>query len=98
MDVDGVLDALDNCLLSPNPDQRDVDGDGIGSMCDADFDQSCVVNFADLGTMKAAFFTSDPNVDMDGQGVVNFADLGLLKRGFFQPPGPSGIPNLCDAQ
>jgi hypothetical protein len=33
-DGDGVLDAVDNCQLRPNAEQRDVDGDGHGDACD----------------------------------------------------------------
>jgi endonuclease G len=33
-DNDGVLDGVDNCPLTANPDQADFDGDGIGDTCD----------------------------------------------------------------
>ncbi|HEU4522128.1 MAG TPA: thrombospondin type 3 repeat-containing protein [Thermoanaerobaculia bacterium] len=33
-DRDGVPDFSDNCPGVANPDQRDIDGDGIGSACD----------------------------------------------------------------
>jgi hypothetical protein len=33
-DADGVCDAVDNCPTAFNPDQRDVDGDGLGNACD----------------------------------------------------------------
>ena len=29
-DGDGILDLDDNCILSPNSDQSDIDGDGTG--------------------------------------------------------------------
>ncbi|HKR59606.1 MAG TPA: right-handed parallel beta-helix repeat-containing protein [Pyrinomonadaceae bacterium] len=33
-DNDTVLDAVDNCPLTPNPNQEDWDSDGIGDSCD----------------------------------------------------------------
>ena len=33
-DKDGVPDFRDNCAAIPNPDQRDIDGDAIGTACD----------------------------------------------------------------
>ena len=35
-DLDGAMDATDNCLETPNPGQLDADGDGFGNACDAD--------------------------------------------------------------
>jgi hypothetical protein len=81
--------------LSGQHRARDVDGDGIGSLCDADFDQNCMVQFQDLGALKAGFYGSDPNLDMNGNAQADFEDLGHLAQGFFQPPGPSGVPNAC---
>jgi serine protease AprX len=33
-DNDEILDTFDNCPKTPNPDQNDTDGDGIGNVCD----------------------------------------------------------------
>ena len=95
-DGDGVADAADNCMEAANTEQRDTDADGIGNACDADLNQDCSVNFTDLGLMKSAFFGADPDADLNGDGAVNFLDLGIMQTGFFEPPGPSGVPNLCD--
>ena len=95
-DCDGVIDTLDNCLAVVNPMQRDTDGDLFGNFCDADLDQNCAVNFADLAIMKAVFFGADPHADLDGDGSVNFSDLGLMKAMFFGAPGPSALTGACD--
>ncbi len=34
-DADGVLDSVDNCPNNFNPDQDDVDEDGLGNVCDS---------------------------------------------------------------
>ncbi|MGB0589739.1 MAG: lamin tail domain-containing protein [Myxococcota bacterium] len=33
-DTDGALDCADNCVAQYNPPQSDVDGDGLGDVCD----------------------------------------------------------------
>jgi hypothetical protein len=99
-DADGAPDHADNCTLAPNgpkvrdaggASQRDTDGDGIGNLCDADFDQSGLVNLIDLQTFRSAFFTADPDADFDGNGIVNLVDLARMRALFLQPPGPSAF-------
>lgn len=99
-DLDGIDDAVDNCMLLDNADQRDSDGDGIGNRCDADvaLPNDCVVNFVDLAVYKANFFRlGDLDTDNNGDGVTNFADLNVLRSAFFNRPGPSGLFTDCNA-
>ena len=98
-DGDGIPDSADNCINLANATQLDTDADGIGNICDGDFDNSCFVNFGDLGIMKTNFFQNgDLETDMNGDNATNFGDLGMLKGAFFLPPGPSGVPNMCSTQ
>ena len=96
-DSDGVFDVLDNCALDASPTQFDSGSDGIGNACDADLTNDCQVNFADLAAFKASFLeVGDLAADFDGSGTVDFGDLAIIKSAFLDPPGPSGLPNVCD--
>ena len=107
-DGDGISDDLDNCTLLANPQQIDSNEDGFGNVCDADIGgaagaglDDCLINFLDLGFLKAAFFSApgdanwNPHADFTGgpdgepDATINFLDLGRMKSAFFQAPGPS---------
>jgi photosystem II stability/assembly factor-like uncharacterized protein len=96
-DGDGLPDGSDNCTEVANPTQCDTNQDGYGNACDADIDNSGIVNFSDLGLLRAAFLTTpvdpewNPDADFDCNGAITPSDLGVMKAGFFRPPGPSGI-------
>ena len=68
-DGDGVPNEPDNCPTVSNPEQLDLDEDGIGDDCDADLDGDGVPNLFDL-------FPSDAteSIDTDGDGVGDNAD------------------------
>ncbi|MFK8016512.1 MAG: hypothetical protein AB8G17_13855 [Gammaproteobacteria bacterium] len=95
-DGDGVSDADDNCSDIANADQRDTNLDGFGNVCDADINNDCVINVADLGILRSVFFTADADADFNGDGVVNAGDLGILREAFFAAPGPTGLTNDCE--
>jgi hypothetical protein len=92
-DGDGVLDRFDNCILVPNADQRNTDGDiYFGNMCDADFNNNNIVDPADFSLLKQRFGQPGwPDQDLDGNGIVDPGDFSRLKQMFGQPPGPSGL-------
>ena len=88
-DADGVADSADNCSEVANPDQRDSDADGFGNACDADLDNNCVVDNADLQRMTSVFFSVDRNADINGDGIVNVVDFGAALSRHMTAPGPS---------
>lgn len=47
LDNDGVANASDNCPLTANADQADLDHDGVGDACDSDIDGDGVPNATD---------------------------------------------------
>ena len=89
-DADGVLDAVDNCTIVRNEDQRDTDGDLYGNICDPDFDNDLVVDRDDAMYIQSVLGTDDPDGDLNGNGIVGRQDV-LITRSFLgRPPGPSG--------
>lgn len=65
--------------------------------CKATRKQRDIVRFGDVHEMRAVLFqTGRLEEDMNGDGRVNLLDFGLLKAQFSQPPGPSGVANVCD--
>ena len=104
LDGDGHFDARDNCLLIPNPKQRDTDGDGFGNFCDADVngDGRVTTSWGETfprssrGDLEAIALsaqrgTYDSDHDLDGDGRVDERDVSISQLQLFMPPGPSGF-------
>ena len=82
-DNDGILDGVDNCQFTANPDQKDTDGDGIGDACSNDFDGDGKPNTTDNCPMIPNPDQKDTDVDgigdacdpdLDGDGKPNATD------------------------
>jgi hypothetical protein len=96
-DNDGVSNKIDNCLDVANLNQIDSDGDGCGNACDADYDQSGMVDAADFEFFrsvmgrKAGDANFDPSADHDDDGQIGGTDFFFFRERMNREPGPSLI-------
>nr|WP_296380332.1 thrombospondin type 3 repeat-containing protein [Winogradskyella sp.] len=68
LDGDTILNENDNCPLTVNTDQSDIDGDGQGDLCDDDIDGDGVLNDSD--NCPTTPNPDQADNDMDGLGDV----------------------------
>ncbi|WP_452225652.1 choice-of-anchor B family protein [Lacinutrix chionoecetis] len=64
-DGDGIPNTQDNCLETANPDQIDLDGNGVGDACDPDGDGDGVID----GLDNCPFFANPDQADADNNGI-----------------------------
>jgi hypothetical protein len=96
-DGDGICDALDDCVGTPDPLQIDSDLDGFGNVCDTDYTNDGVAGVPDLVIFREALgtFAGDPHyssaVDANSDGGIGAPDLVVVSTRLGEAPGPSGL-------
>ncbi len=68
LDLDGVADLSDNCPLTPNGDQSNLDRDTIGDACDDDLDGDGIANTAQVGSFLDNCPTAPNALQLDSNG------------------------------
>jgi hypothetical protein len=76
IDGDGILNAVDNCPTTSNPDQADADGDGIGDICDSCLGSDDAIDTDSDGVPDGCDIcpNSDDAIDSDGDGIPDGCD------------------------
>jgi len=87
-DGDGLVDQLDNCANLSNIGQEDMDGDGIGDICDDDKDEDGIANGYDSCPEGATNWVSNADSDNDGDGCRDDIEDN--------DDDSDGIPDLSD--
>ncbi|MHB8634327.1 MAG: thrombospondin type 3 repeat-containing protein [Thermoplasmatota archaeon] len=87
-DGDGVPDQKDNCPSVYNPDQSDIDGDGIGDVCDSDMDGDGIKDKLGPGDPAGTILDNCPRVTNPDQRDSLGNGIGDACR-VTAKPGPS---------
>lgn len=100
IDDDGVKDNVDNCPTLANPDQADLDQDGLGNICDDDDDSDGMPDEYEIENGLDPLNSFDQQSDEDGDGFTNLQEFqfGTDPNMFDQDVDNNGVPDVVDAR
>lgn len=105
IDVDGVIDVNDNCVVVPNGPilatpaacnaQQDGNSEGYGNPCDSDVNNNGATDLTDvsLTLTGAKTVSTNPIFDYNCNGAADLSDVSkaLTDAKAVRTPGPSGL-------
>ncbi|MBL4674544.1 MAG: thrombospondin type 3 repeat-containing protein, partial [Arenicella sp.] len=98
VDNDTIANAVDNCPNTANTDQIDLDGDGLGNVCDDDADGDGMPNSYEIANGLNQLNSFDQQADLDGDGFTNLQEylLGTDPNVFDEDADGNGVPDVVD--
>jgi len=84
IDGDGIPNDEDNCPEDYNPDQEDMDEDGLGDVCDPDIDGDGWLNEED----NCPYVYNPGQEDSDGDGIGDACDTFWVINEIHADPAP----------
>ena len=76
-DNDGILDTVDNCIDQPNPNQKNIDSDEFGDLCDEDIDGDGLPNSYENSNGLDPGNSDDATLDSDGDNLLNIDEFSV---------------------
>jgi hypothetical protein len=99
-DLDTVPDCIDNCMLVPNADQDDCDGDGYGTACSpqADCDENGTPDHCDIASGAASDLDGNavPDSCQDDCNRNSLPDEFEIAQGLVEDCDSNGVPDECE--
>jgi len=99
-DNDSIPNSLDNCPNVANPDQADLDADGLGNVCDADADGDGMPNDWEIANGLNPLSSFDQRADPDRDGFTNLEEylFGTDPNVADTDNNNNGIPDIVDVR
>ncbi len=91
-DGDGIPNSGDNCPLIANPNQNDIDSDGVGDTCEADINGNHEIDFLDFAILASRWLDVGcgdcSGADLDGEEDVDYRDLAIIVEHWLEGTTP----------